>query len=289
MSTGHRFRFLQVDVFTRTPFAGNPVAVVFGADALDTATMQQIAQWTNLSETVFVVAPTVAGADYRARIFAQDEELPFAGHPTLGTAHAVLDAGLATATNGMLRMECGAGVVDVTVHGPGELSFRQPRYAAHPVVGAGQLMTVLGVPRIIGDAEMIDTGPHWLIVRVDDVGALSLDVAGLRSLLTANRATGITLYAQAPHQEIAVRTFFFAGQLAEDPICGSGNAAVAVHRVRAGAIASGDRYRARQGQYIGRDGEVGVRIDGADVHVGGHCITCIRGEIAVPSEPSARQ
>jgi PhzF family phenazine biosynthesis protein len=282
MSAGYRYRYLQVDVFTKTPFAGNPVAVVFGADALDTATMQQIAQWTNLSETVFVVAPTVAGADYRARIFAQDEELPFAGHPTLGTAHAVLDAGIATATNGMLRMECGAGVVDVTVHGPGDMSFRQPRYAARPVVGAEQLTTVLGVPRIVGDAEMIDTGPHWLIVHVDDVGALTLDVAGLRSLLTANRATGITLYAQALPEEIAVRTFFFAGQLAEDPICGSGNAAVAVHRMRAGAISDGDTYHARQGQYIGRDGEVGVRIDGADVHVGGHCITCIRGELLVP-------
>jgi PhzF family phenazine biosynthesis protein len=117
MSGVRSFRFAQVDVFTATPFAGNPVAVVFGAMDVDSATMQRIAQWTNLSETVFVGPPTVAGADYHARIFAQDEELPFAGHPTLGVAHAVLDAGIATPTDGFLRMQCGAGVVDVAVRG----------------------------------------------------------------------------------------------------------------------------------------------------------------------------
>jgi PhzF family phenazine biosynthesis protein len=283
MSGTQSLKFAQVDVFTATPFTGNPVAVVFGATDVDHATMQLIAQWTNLSETVFVGPPTVTGADYHARIFAQNEELPFAGHPTLGVAHAVLDAGIAKPTDGLLRMQCGAGVVDITVRGGDEYAFRLPRFATRPVVSAELLPAALGVAAIIGEAEMIDTGPDWLIARVDDVTTLTPDSGVLRTVIEHNRATGITLYAERSGGELRVRTFFFVGQLAEDPICGSGNAAVAVHRLRTGAIGVGDRYVARQGQQIGRDGAVDVRIDDAGVHVGGQCIVCVRGEIAIPS------
>lgn len=282
MSAGQTFRFAQVDVFTATPFAGNPVAVVFGAMHVDSAMMQRIAQWTNLSETVFVGPPTVAGADYHARIFAQDEELPFAGHPTLGVAHAVLDAGIATPTDGVLRMQCGAGVVDVAVRGGDEYAFRLPRHATSAVTNAELLPSALGVTAIIGTPEMIDVGPHWLIARVEEVAQLAPDAGVMRTVVQSNRATGLTLYSERADGGIGVRTFFFAGQLAEDPICGSGNAAVAVHRMRAGAIRIGDRYLAQQGQQIGRDGLVDVRLDEAGVHVGGHCITCIRGEIIIP-------
>jgi PhzF family phenazine biosynthesis protein len=282
MSGEQAYRFAQVDVFTATPFSGNPVAVVFGAMAVDSAMMQLIAQWTNLSETVFVGPPTVAGADYHARIFAQDEELPFAGHPTLGVAHAVIDVGMAVPTHGVLRMQCGAGVVDVAVSGGDDYAFRLPRFDTRAVVSAEHLPAALGAEAVLGVPEMIEVGPHWLIAKVPDVAVLRPDATLLRTVIQQNRATGVTLYADRPDGEIGVRTFFFAGQLAEDPICGSGNAAVAVHRMRTGAIGIGDRYVARQGQQIGRDGTVRVHIDETGVHVGGHCISTIRGEIVIP-------
>jgi len=273
-----RRRFAQVDVFTARPFYGNPVAVVLDAEGLSTADMQRIAQWTNLSETTFVLAPSASGADYHARIFAAKEELPFAGHPTLGTAHAVLEAGIASAKSGKLVMQCGAGLVEVSVDTSG-LSFRLPRFVTRPAVGAESLPGDLGIAAIIGEAEMIDTGPHWLVARVEDVAALSPDAAGLKARIAANHASGLTAYSDTGLGEIAVRTFFFADWLVEDPVCGSGNAAVAVHRVRAATIGDGEAYLARQGQHTGRDGTVRLRIEGGAVHVGGQCVTCVQGEL----------
>ncbi len=275
-----RRRFAQVDVFTARPFYGNPVAVVLEAEGLSSAEMQRIARWTNLSETTFVLAPSVPGADYQVRLFAAKEELPFAGHPTLGTAHAVLEAGIASAKNGTLIMQCPAGLVEVSVAAAG-LSFRLPRAVPRTAVGAERLPGDLGIASIIGEAEMIDTGPHWLVARVGDVAALAPDAAGLRARIAANHASGLTAYSDTGPGEIAVRTFFFTDWLVEDPVCGSGNAAVAVHRIRAGTIRDGDAYLARQGQQIGRDGEIRVRIDGGEVHVGGQCVTCVRGELLV--------
>lgn len=274
-------RFAQVDVFTARPFLGNPLAVVLDADNLSSEEMQRIARWTNLSETAFVLAPTVAGAHYQARIFAYDGELPFAGHPTLGTAHAVLDTGLASPSDGRLRMQCRAGVVEITVGADG-LSFRLPRHAIRPTFGTERLPAALGATGIIGAAETIDTGPHWLVARVADVAAVSPDAAGLHALIDENQVSGLTIYAETSPGEIAVRTFFFTGGLMEDPICGSGNAAVAVHRLRSGAIGGRVAYRARQGQQIGRDGTVHVRIEEGVIHVGGQCVTCVRGEIFLP-------
>jgi PhzF family phenazine biosynthesis protein len=273
-----RRRFAQVDVFTSRRFHGNPVAVILDAEGLSSAEMQRIARWTNLSETTFVLPPSVPGADYQVRLFAVNEELPFAGHPTLGTAHAVLEAGMAAATNGKLVMQCAAGLVGVTVDAAG-LSFRLPRAHAGAAIDAGRLPDDLGIASIIGEAELIDTGPHWLVVQVEDVAVLAPDATGLRARIEANRASGLTAYAVTGPGEIGVRTFFFTDRMVEDPVCGSGNAAVAVHRQRAGTITEGDTYRARQGQHIGRDGEIRVRIEGGDVHVGGQCVTCVRGEL----------
>lgn len=269
-------RFLQVDVFTATPFQGNPVAVILDAEGLTEAEMQRIARWTNLSETTFVLAPSAPGADYRVRIFGAYEEFPFAGHPTLGVAHAVLEAGLATPRNGILWMECGAGLVEISVEGP-DLSFRLPRAVPGPARGVDRLAADLGTSRILGEAEMIDTGPHWLVAQVDQVETLAPDAAALRARVELNRASGITVYAETGPDTIAVRTFFFTDRLVEDPVCGSGNAAVAVHRMRAGRIGDGDRYVARQGQQAGRDGTIRIRIEGTAVHVGGRSVTCVSG------------
>ena len=273
-------RFAQVDVFTAKPLYGNPVAVILDAVGLDSAEMQQIALWTNLSETTFVLPPSETGADYHARIFTPTEELPFAGHPTLGTAHAVIKAGIATPKNGKLIMQCKAGLVEVSVEGEG-LSFRLPGFAPRAAIGADELPDIIGVAEIIGEAEVIDTGPHWLIARVEDVSALSPDPTRLKAHIARDGATGLTAYSETTAGEIAVRSFFFTDGLVEDPVCGSGNAAVAVHRIRAGVIGNGDAYLARQGQQIGRDGEIRVRIEDGNVHVGGSCVTCVEGVFTI--------
>lgn len=269
-------RFAQVDVFTTKPLYGNPVAVILEAEGLSSGEMQQIAQWTNLSETTFVLPPTESGADYQARIFTPTEELPFAGHPTLGTAHAVIEAGVAVPKNGKVTMQCKAGLVDVTVNEEG-LSFRLPRFAPRATVGVDELPGILGVPSLIGEAETIDTGPHWLIVRVEDVARLSPDAARLKPHLARDGANGLTAYSEKGPDEIAVRSFFFTDGMVEDPVCGSGNAAVAVHRMRAGSIGDTGSYLARQGQEIGRDGTIHVQVENGNVHVGGKCVTCVEG------------
>lgn len=273
-------RFAQVDVFTAKPLYGNPVAVILDAEGLSSAQMQQVALWTNLSETTFVLPATEAGADYHTRIFTPTEELPFAGHPTLGTAHAVIEAGIATPKDGKLVMQCGAGLVEVSVGAEG-LSFRLPRFAPRPAIEAEALAGILGTDALIGEAEVIDTGPHWLIARVADVAVLSPDATRLKAHIGRDGATGVTAYSETAPGEIAVRSFFFTDGLVEDPVCGSGNAAVAVHRIRAGLAGNDDAWLARQGLQIGRNGEIRVRIENGNVHVGGSCVTVVKGEIRI--------
>ena len=273
-------RFAQVDVFTSKPLFGNPVAVILDAEGLTSKQMQQVALWTNLSETTFVLPATEPGADYHTRIFTPTEELPFAGHPTLGTAHAVIEADLAAPRDGKLVMQCGAGLVDVSVDGA-DLSFRLPRFVPRAAINAEDLAGILGAERLIGDAEVIDTGPHWLVARVDDVAMLSPDAVRLKDHLARNSATGVTAYSETAAGELTVRSFFFTDGLVEDPVCGSGNAAVAAHRIRAGTVGDGDAWLARQGRQIGRDGEIRVRVEQGMVHVGGSCVTVVRGQILI--------
>ena len=273
-------RFAQVDVFTSKPLFGNPVAVILDAEGLTSEQMQQVALWTNLSETPFVLPATEPGADYHTRIFTPTEELPFAGHPTLGTAHAVIEAGIASPRDGKLVMQCGAGLVDVSVDGSG-LSFRLPRFVPRAAINAEDLAGILGAERLIGDAEVIDTGPHWLVARVDDVAMLAPDAVRLKGHLARDASNGITAYSETAPGELAVRSFFFTDGLVEDPVCGSGNAAVAAHRIRAGTAGDSDAWLARQGRQIGRDGEIRVRVEQGVVHVGGSCVTVVQGQILI--------
>ncbi|MFO1238933.1 MAG: PhzF family phenazine biosynthesis protein [Sphingomonadaceae bacterium] len=273
-------RFAQVDVFTSKPLFGNPVAVILDAEGLTSEQMQQVALWTNLSETTFVLPATEPGADYHTRIFTPTEELPFAGHPTLGTAHAVIEAGIASPRDGKLVMQCGAGLVDVSVDGSG-LSFRLPRFVPRAAINAEDLAGILGAERLIGDAEVIDTGPHWLVARVDDVAMLAPDAVRLKGHLARDASNGITAYSETAPGELAVRSFFFTDGLVEDPVCGSGNAAVAAHRIRAGTAGDSDAWLARQGRQIGRDGEIRVRVEQGVVHVGGSCVTVVQGQILI--------
>jgi PhzF family phenazine biosynthesis protein len=291
---GMQLRFKQVDVFTGKPFAGNPVAVVLDADGLDDTTMQRIANWTNLSETTFVLKPTQAGADYRVRIFTPRTELPFAGHPTLGTAHAVLDAGLATPREGRLVQECGAGLVNLSVSGSGRdqvLTLELPPAAARDLAAADvrELAAVLGAPVEGAPApRIIDVGPRWIVARLHDAAAVSAlrpDLAAMAALETRLDATGVTvlgLYPSGGPAAIEVRSFAPSGGIPEDPVCGSGNGCVAVFARDGGLLeALGRRYVASQGRQVGRAGRVQVEIDGHGiVRLGGQCVTCVDGTLA---------
>ena len=283
-----RLRFKQVDVFTNKPFLGNAVAVVFDADAIATVDMQRIARWTNLSETTFVLKPTTTEADYRLRIFTPREELPFAGHPTVGSAHAVLEAGIARAKDGVLRQECGAGVVQLRVTGTAadrEIFFQAPplqmaecRDAARELEGA------LGDRFKAGCVPMrIEAGPVWIVGELPDVQALARlqpDMTAVARVSRELKATGLTVFARSedPDYPVHVRTFAPLTGIPEDPICGSGNASVAAYRRRAGEnIAPG--YRVRQGMQVGREGAVRVLVNGDVIEVGGQSVSCVDGTL----------
>lgn len=268
--------FRQVDVFTAVPYLGNPVAVVLDGEGLSDAEMQAFANWTNLSETTFVLPPADPAADYQVRIFTPKAELPFAGHPTLGTAHAVLEAGLATAKAGRLVQQCAVGLVELAV-GDGGLSFKMPRYTLEQLTDA-EATAWIGAD-VKGKAQAVDVGPVWLVAELASVAALEAlghDASRLSAYYMPRGMTGATLFA-VEGDRVVVRSFAPGDGIPEDPVCGSGNGAVAAFRLAAGQIGSGDSYVASQGRQVGRDGYVSIRIEGADIHVGGQCVTCVDG------------
>jgi PhzF family phenazine biosynthesis protein len=272
--------FAQVDVFTDTPYRGNPVAVVLAADGLSDDEMQRFAHWTNLSETTFVLPPRSAGADYRVRIFTTARELPFAGHPTLGTCHAWLEAGGTPASAGEIVQECGAGLVTVRRTGTGLAFAAPPRLREGPVDEplARHIADVLRISRSdIVDLQWADNGPGWiavllasadavLAVKPGDVGDLDIGVAGP--------------YPPGSPAAIEVRALFSKGDgtSGEDPVTGSLNASLAQWLIAAGRISA--PYVASQGTVLGRRGRVHVSCDGdGQVWVGGGTITCISGSV----------
>ena len=290
--------FKQVDVFSARPFEGNPVAVCLQADGLVADDMQRIAAWTNLSETTFVLDPTVAAADYRLRIFCPRFELPFAGHPTIGSAHAALEAGLVDGAKRALVQECGAGLIRLAVDGEGagrRIFFEAP---AARIVGdwsdrVGALEAALGTSLAPRPAPLtIAVGPVWTIVRVADAEtllALRPDMAAVAALTTDG--SGITAFALggADGADVTVRSFAPSAGVPEDPVCGSGNAVVAAYLVHTGLLAeTGATYVAHQGHALGRAGEVFVRVtdDGRRIAIGGAAVTTVDGRLSI--EPNAR-
>jgi PhzF family phenazine biosynthesis protein len=266
--------FKQVDVFTDKPFRGNPVAVVIGAEGLDTQAMQRIACWTNLSETTFLLKSEVA--DYRLRIFTPRQELPFAGHPTIGSAHAAIEAGF-VAKKDTLRQECGAGVIDLSVEKDGLfLRGPQPRISdvRKKLPYAAKLLR-------------IDLGPVWVVGEVADAEALAAlkpDMAELTLFSHDVEATGVTLFAPSGEKGAAihVRSFAPAHGIPEDPVCGSGNLSVAAYLRQTNQVKRfGARYVARQGMQLGRDGRVLVRVEDDAIRIGGRAVTCVDGTLRV--------
>jgi PhzF family phenazine biosynthesis protein len=282
-------RFKQVDVFTATPLFGNPVAVVLDAEGIDDATMQRLAAWTNLSETTFVLSPTNSEASYRLRIFTPRSELPFAGHPTIGSAHAVLEAGIATPHDGVLRQECKAGVLPIRVDG-GRLMVRVPPATVRrdAVASADALARMVGAS-VLGEPRAVDVGPVWLIAQIADEAALRglvPDLAAIDRLSHAHGLTGLTVFALPadPENPVVVRSFAPAAGVNEDPVCGSGNASVAAYLREAGLLArTGTRFRTSQGREVGRDGVVEVVIGDQEqsIEIGGTAVTVIDGTVHV--------
>jgi predicted PhzF superfamily epimerase YddE/YHI9 len=234
--------FAQVDVFSAEPYRGNPVAVVLDGDGLTTEQMQRIAHWTNLSESTFVLPPATPGADYRVRIFTPAEELPFAGHPTIGTCHAWLSVN-PQHTGDTVVQECAAGLITLRRTG-GRLAF--------------------AAPPLMRD-EPVD---EQLQARI--AGVLGIDRAGI-----------VGPYPEGAPEAVEVRAFFPAGRSGvEDPVTGSLNAGLALWLLRSGRLRA--PYVASQGTAVGRAGRVFVDQDtDGTVWVGGDAVTCVRGEIAI--------
>ena len=278
-------RFKQVDVFTRIPFCGNPVAVVLECDGLDDAAMQRIAAWTNLSETTFVLPPASPAADYRLRIFTPRAELPFAGHPTIGSAHAVLEAGIVKPNNGKLVQECGAGNIDLEVDG--ETIWLDSPPTTDTALGESDIEILKKIleSKILGSPRIINVGPRWLVAELagaDAVGALAPDMAGLTELSHRLAIGGVTVYGASRdgRSAVHVRSFAPAHGIPEDPVCGSGNISVAAYLAKSGQRARfGDRYQARQGMQMGRDGQVSIRYVDGKIHLGGSAVTCVEGTL----------
>ena len=275
--------FSQVDVFTDTLGLGNPVAVVHDADGLDDDTMASFARWTNLSETTFLLTPTDPAADYRVRIFTPGRELPFAGHPTLGSARAWLEAGGAPMGDGIVQ-ECGVGLVTVR-QDDGLLAFVAPeRLRSGPVdpteVAAVASALGLGASDVV-NAHWCDNGPGWMGLLLRDAATV-LTVDGARShLLGASGAHDkVGVVGLHPDGDVALEVrAFFPGGVGEDPVTGSLNAAVAQWLVPEGTLP--DRYVAAQGTALGRRGRVHVERDGDTVWVGGHTVVGVRGTVAL--------
>jgi PhzF family phenazine biosynthesis protein len=283
-------RFKQVDVFTRIPFLGNPVAVVLDAQGLSGAQMQRIAAWTNLSETTFVLPPGSADADYRLRIFTPRAELPFAGHPTIGSAHAVLEAGVVKPRAGKLRQECGVGVLELQVDGD-TLWLESPQATETPLNESDLLFLERSLKvKSTREPLIINVGPRWLVAELADaqtVGALNPDMQAVAELSDKLGIGGVTVFGDSGdgRSAVHVRSFAPAHGIPEDPVCGSGNISVAAYLQMTGqAGRMGARYMARQGMAMGRDGEVSIRFEGAKIFLGGSAVTCVEGSLRLPAE-----
>ncbi len=287
-------RHFGVDVFSPRAGAGNALAVVVGGDELDGARMQCIAAWNNLAETTFLLPPLAPGADYRLRIFTTRQEIAFAGHPTLGSAHVAREAGLVPADKAELVQECQAGLLPVRMQEDadgGLPSVRVPRsrIVAHPAQAQLLLDRALaGMPRGALAPACVEGGRRWWLAELADEAAvrdMRPDRDAILALARCNDSLGLCVFARAPGgagYDMVVRAFPLGVGIVEDPASGAANAAVAAFLDERGALgALGDRFRVSQGREMGRDAQLLLAIDGErQVWVGGRCRTLVRGRFA---------
>lgn len=287
-------RFLHLDVFAARRGGGNHLGVVLGADGWSADAMQRFARWTALVETTFLLAPATPDADYRVRIFTPHKEIPFAGHPSIGSAHAALATGFATASGGMLRQQCGAGVLPIRREGAGDAqrlllrappaSVRERGADAHPLLAAATQGVNLGqLP-----PALVDGGRRWWLVEVGDEDTLrgwQPDHAAIAALAGATDSMGICAFARSrsDHYQLAVRAFADGAGIAEDPASGAANGLLAAWIAQAepdGPLAHG--YVVSQGREIGFDAELVARIEAGEAWIGGRTHTIIDGTLHWP-------
>ena len=288
-------RFMHLDVFAARAGTGNPLAVVIDAEGLGTAEMQRIAAWTNVIETTFVLPPTTPAASYRVRIFTPRRELAFAGHPSVGTAHAVLAAGIAVPreTAGgsrQLVQECGAGLLPVRVEGDGPtqaLFVQAPETTVLARRGGDDvgLRALLGARLGKAGGALIDSGRRWWAAELVDEAAVRTwtpDFPGIAALASPDEAMGLAVFARCAGGDygLVVRALMpFHGHY-EDPASGAANAALAGYLHATGQSAGlGDRYVVSQGREVGRDARLVLQREGGRIWVGGQTQTVVEGRL----------
>jgi PhzF family phenazine biosynthesis protein len=284
-------RLLEMDVFGLAPLLGNPLAVVLDGEGLDCDTMQRFAAWTNFSETTFVLPPSVPDADYQVRIFTPRTELPFAGHPSIGTAFAVLDQGLIPAGRGLLRMQCKAGVLPLRVTADAQNARLIMVRAPAPCVSqlgpsaAANVCAALGLPTQ-QTVWSVDVGARWIVLDADtqaQVLQIRPDFRALANLTGAQAEVGVTIFGRCERSEFdafEVRSFAPADGINEDPVCGSGNAAVAAVLLQTRQLQAGQSYSVRQGRACQRDGRVHVAVDASGhIEIGGSARCLVSGSL----------
>jgi PhzF family phenazine biosynthesis protein len=285
-------RYLQCDVFADRPGAGNPLAVVLDADGLDDATMQAIARWTRLPETTFVFPPTSPEASYGIRIFSPRREVPFAGHPSVGTAHAVLEAGIATPRDGMLVQEGIAGLLPLHVSGTGRertIAVRTPKAKVVEIASPGDARlrdALAGLPLGALPQALMDGGRRWWLAELADeatVRSASPDWDAIERLANATDSMGLCVFARSddPVYYLAVRAWVGAPARFEDAASGAANATLAAWLADRDAL-PGDSgfYRISQGREVGHDAIIELTVDAnGDVWSGGRVCSVVRGEL----------
>ncbi|MDX1879610.1 PhzF family phenazine biosynthesis protein [Mycolicibacterium sp. 141076] len=274
--------FAQVDVFSYHPLKGNPVAVVLDGDGLSDEQMQQLARWTNLSETTFVLPAMEPEADYRLRIFTPGGELPFAGHPTLGSAHAWLENGGTPRREDRVVQECQAGLVAV-LRGEGTLSFAAPPTLRTGPIDDSEVDLIAAAFKIdrerIIDHQWVDNGPGWAVVRLSTAREV-LDLKPDLSVIPQAMVGAIGAYPEGFEHQFEMRTFAPKVGVAEDPVCGSMNASVGQWLTASGSAPAS--YRVSQGAILGREGTIEITADAdGTVWVGGATSTIIRGVVTL--------
>lgn len=280
-------RYLQLDVFAARPGTGNPLGVIVDSEGLDTAAMQAIAAWLNLSETVFFLPPD-DGASYHIRIFTPKGELPFAGHPSVGAAWAAVELGLATPDDdGRLVQQCAAGMLPVRVQGGRwfrQLHVRSPQ-AERRDLALSELPEGLAALAHPGQSPALwNNGPDWWLLEAGSEAALRRYKPELAAIASLPGRGKLAVFAAADRPDVGyqyvLRAFAPGVGINEDPVTGSANALVASHLLAAGRITPGDQYLASQGRELGRNGEVRVEVDAdANIWIGGEVQQVISGQI----------
>ena len=282
-------RFLQLDVFPATFGGGNPLGVVVDGEGFDAATMQRIARWTNLVETTFLLPPQTAQGSYRVRMFTPHKEIPFAGHPSVGSAHAALECGLCAPRDGLLWQECGAGTLPLRVEGEG--TSRRMLVQAPParIVEASAAAASRIAPLLEGHAlggfgaALVDGGRRWWLAELADAATLRgwrPSHADIAALAAGSDSMGLCLYAREG-EGLAVRAFPAGAGIVEDPASGAANGLIAAFIAQSAPtdpLARG--YEVSQGREMGHDAHLCVRIDAdGTVWTGGGCNTVIDGTL----------